>query len=299
MEIINNQEEINIGFLNIQKNEFEKILETIKNSSFSEKFSYVNRIDYDKYSKYSFKKNIEIKESKKEENNKDNNDNIIMNLLKCEANLNDDKKKSYFQFLKEKIDFFLIFEPENIDNEFFKIINEFSNENHFIFNSYHNSYSDKILDDFLLINDKSTKNNMILNFFEFDRFLLELNDKYLMFKLFLNYSVEKNIIKFKDYLSILQKYNQIYEEKDFIELFNRFEKFSFNNDYSDNTLILLQIMIDNKGKFNKGISFNVKSLKCGFCTEKSNICEFDTNLGTFLCYRCRYNKNLYNEKYKQ
>ncbi len=54
-------------------------------------------------------------------------------------------------------------------------------------------------------------------------------------------------------------------------------------------------MMYNPNKFNGNICFNVKSLECGFCTEKSNICEFDKNLKTFLCYRCRFNKSHYEQ----
>ena len=63
--------------------------------------------------------------------------------------------------------------------------------------------------------------------------------------------------------------------------------------YADNTLIMLQIMASNKEMFNDNICFNVKSIKCGFCTERLNISEFDTQLQSFLCYRCRYQQAFY------
>ena len=115
-----------------------------------------------------------------------------------------------------------------------------------------------------------------------------------MFIIFLKYSVEKNIITFKDYFCTLKKYSDINNEE-LIKLFNNFEKLSFNNDYADNTLILIQLLSYKNNILNNEIFFNVKSLKCGFCTEKLNICEFDPRVQTFLCPRCRYNQKNYNK----
>ena len=127
----------------------------------------------------------------------------------------------------------------------------------------------------------------------FNDFLLELIDKFKMFKIFQKYSIEKSIISFKDYLYNFNKYNKINDENELIELFNKFEKFSFNNDYADITIILLQIMTTNKSIFNNNFTFNARTLECGFCLNKINECEFDNDSKSFLCFRCRFAKENY------
>ena len=54
----------------------------------------------------------------------------------------------------------------------------------------------------------------------------------------------------------------------------------------------------NKNILNSNFIFNVKTLKCGFCTNKINECEFDEDSKCFLCYRCKYTKNNYPKNLK-
>ena len=60
-----------------------------------------------------------------------------------------------------------------------------------------------------------------------------------MYKIFQKYSIEKSIISFKDYLYNFNKYNQIEDEVQLIEFFNKFNKLSYINDYSDINIIFL------------------------------------------------------------
>ena len=189
---------------------------------------------------------------------------------------------------------YFLFDSDKMDINFLNLIFKYSKGNYLKFNNNIQNMQDSIiLNDYVLISDN--QKNLNYNKFKFDIFLMNIISKFEMFRLFQKYSVEKNIVNFKDYLYKIQEYYKIKDEKEYIELFNKFEKFSFNNDYSDNTLILLQSMMYNPNKLNGNICFNVKSLECGFCTEKSNICEFDKNLKTFLCYRCRFNKSHYEQ----
>ena len=134
--------------------------------------------------------------------------------------------------------------------------------------------------------------------FIFDTFLINLKKKFDMYKIFQKYSIEKSIISFKDYLYNYNKYSENIDEDLLIELFNKFERFSFNNDYADVTIILFQIMAANKNILNTNFTFNVKNLKCDFCYNNINECEYDDNLKMFICYRCRYSKSKYQEEIK-
>ena len=302
------QSDINVGLIGIKKEIYERELMKLEKSSFSQEYQLEKeRADYGKYAKASFKKiNKKMMIKKDIFNNNNDNDDLIINVFYCENNLNNDKKKDYEEFLKEKLDFYLLYNSENMDFDFLNKIYKYSKGNYFKININYfptnalraNEIGDFELidDDFELIDDNI--NNIDYNTFKFDKFLINLISKFEMFRLFQKYSVEKNIVHFKDYLYTFLHYAKIQDKNEFFELFNKFEKFSFNNDYSDNTLILLQIMMHKKGKFNDKISFNVKSLQCGFCTEKSLICEFDKNLKCFLCYRCRYKKTHYDELLK-
>ena len=305
---VNYQSDINVGLIGIKKEVYEAELMKLEKSSFSQEYQLEKeRADYGKYAKSSFKKiNIKMMIKKVIFNDNKDNDDLIINVFYCENNLNNDKKKYYEEFLKEKLDCYLLFNPENMDFDFLNKIYKYSKGNYFKINYSNycptNALRANEIDNFELINDfeliDDNTNNIDYSTFKFDKFLINLISKFEMFRLFQKYSVEKNIVHFKDYLHTLLQYSKIRDEKEFFELFNKFEKFSFNNDYSDNTLILLQIMMYKKGKFNGKISFNVKSLQCGFCTEKSLICEFDKNLKCFLCYRCRYKKTHYDELLK-
>ena len=50
-----------------------------------------------------------------------------------------------------------------------------------------------------------------------------------MFRFFQKFSIEKNIVNFKDYIYTFRQY-RIKDEKELIDLFNKFGKMSFNND---------------------------------------------------------------------
>ena len=294
---VNYQTDINIGLIGIKKEAFEEELIKLGKTSFSKDYILdKERYNYGKYSKVSFRKINQrmILIPKDNIKNNINNDNLIINLFYCENNLENDKKKYYEEFLKEKLDIYFLFDSDKMDINFLNLIFKYSKGNYLKFNNNIQNMQDSIiLNDYVLISDN--QKNLNYNKFKFDIFLMNIISKFEMFRLFQKYSVEKNIVNFKDYLYKIQEYYKIKDEKEYIELFNKFEKFSFNNDYSDNTLILLQSMMYNPNKFNGNICFNVKSLECGFCTEKSNICEFDKNLKTFLCYRCRFNKSHYEQ----
>ena len=289
------QKEINIGFFGITKEYFEKIIKDLQNSSFSKEFSLIDKyFDMEKDKKASFQKmdNNEILGQIYDENDKDND--LIINIHNCEENYNKKDKKNYEEFIKEKIDYFLIVEEGIKDKAFLDKIYKYSKGNFIIFTLGYNKENEKLFEskdynDFVLVKD-NVKN---INNYKFDIFLLDLKKKFDMFVMFQKYSTEKNIVTFKDYIYYMNKYNNIKDEKEFIELFNKFETLSFNDDYADNTLIMLQIMASNKEMFNDNICFNVKSIKCGFCTERLNISEFDTQLQSFLCYRCRYQQAFY------
>ena len=128
--------------------------------------------------------------------------------------------------------------------------------------------------------------------------IIKLKNKFEMYKTFQKYSIEKSIISFKDYLYNYNKYSKEANEDSLINLFNKFEKLSFNNDYADVTIILLQIMTSTKDIFNSNFTFNVRILKCGFCYNSINECEYDDTLKMFICYRCKYNKDNYDENLK-
>ena len=300
---VNYQSDINVGLIGIKKEVYEAELMKLEKSSFSQEYQLEKeRADYGKYAKASFKKikkMMMIKEDIFNDNN-DNND-LIINIFYCENNLNNDKKKYYEEFLKEKLDCYLLFNPENMDFDFLNKIYKYSKGNYFKINYSNycptNALRANEIENFELINDfeliDDNTNNIDYSTFKFDKFLINLISKFEMFRLFQKYSVEKNIVHFKDYLHALLQYSKIQDEKEFFELFNKFEKFSYNDDYTDNELIMIQIMSSDKQKFNNDINFNVKSNNCGFCSESLNICEFDPEVKTFLCPNCRYSKYNY------
>ena len=296
------QKEINIGFFNYDKDQFNEMIDKLIKSSFSKKFELkYNSFFYNEYTKVSFVEKKEIKneiiyddEDEIEENN------IIINLNNCE--FKEKKDKIYDNYIKEKLDFYFIFNDEIIDKNFLEKIHECSKQNYIIFNMGKDINKDiinieKYLPyqyDFFSINKEDIEENEEKSkTLIFNDFLIELIDKFKMFKIFQKYSIEKSIISFKDYLYNFNKYNKISDENELIELFNKFEKFSFNNDYADITIILLQIMTTNKNIFNNNFTFNARTLECGFCLNKINECEFDNDSKSFLCFRCRFAKENY------
>ena len=314
------QTEFNIGFFGMDKNRFRDTIQKIQDSSFSKEFSFNNNIIYNnKYSTAQFDKinneNIIIENENEDEDINDINDinqNIKININNCDTFLDKDKDKDeeYNEFINKKKDYFFVFEVQFFEfknTNFLKRIYEISKGNYIFFTLEHNfdqskireKYSEEKVYDEFVVSEKDKKLNKVNynnpKIFVFENFLKVMKEKFEMFIMFQKYQVEKSIVTFKDYLYIFNKYSQIKDEKELIKLFNKFEKFSFNNDYADNTLILLQIMSSNKDMFNKDFRFLPKSLKCGFCLEELNECEFDYQLNTFLCFRCRYNKCHYEE----
>lgn len=297
--------EINIALFGFHDDIFKEIVKNLESpeSIFIKMFSIKDKLfKYEKYLKISYKKKIENNKIIEKIKDKDDiNKDLIINIFGCEANFKNDENNEYKEFIKEKIDFFLILEDESMDIKFLNLLYEYSKGNYlfFGFTKYFskNKNESKSSYDFMIIDTLyfRDKNNADLVSFKFDEFIININKLYNMFEIFQKYSIEKNIVKFKDYIYTYNKYSKIESEKDFFELFNKFEKLSFNDDYTDDILIMIQIMSSNKEKFNNDISFNVKSLKCGFCNETLNICEFEPDIKDFLCSKCRFDKKHYND----
>ena len=301
------EQEINIGFFGLENDNFKKIIVELNYSTFFNKFSlYSDIISKDKYIQAIIKpiENQNQNQIIEEDSIFPKDENFILNINNFEIIFdNKDKDKQYEQFIKTKIDYFFLFNIENQDINFIKKIIKYSKDNFIIINLNNKNknedekFKSKSFDNFL-VNEKDIKENKNKDSkkFIFEKFLEDIKNKFDMFLMFQDYSVEKSIITFKDYLKTLNEYSKIKDEKQFMELFNKFEKFSFNNDYADNTLILLQIMSSDKEMFNKDISFNVKTLECGWENHKLVICELDSITNKFLCHRCKINQNVLMEK---
>ena len=303
LDIINNeliyQEEINIGFFNLVNEKFKDIIKQLSQSSFSKNFSLKeNIINYDEYSFATFEENKEIKNEIIDEEDFDKKEKgLVIKINNYKFNENKDEK--YNIFIKEKFDLFFIFE-KILKQNFINEIQECSNLNYIIITLGKNindklNNSSNTYDYFVISQEEKNKYNEASKILIFDDFLTEIKSKFNLYKIFQRYSKEKSIISFKDYLYNFNKYNQIEDEVQLIESFNKFEKLSYNNDYSDITIILLQIIINKKNIFKSDFTFNVKSLNCGFCFAKLNESEFDNDQKCFLCYRCKYAKANYPE----
>ena len=301
------QKEINIGFFNYDDDKFNEMIKILSQSPFSKYFSLKNNIIYFKeFIKASFEEKQELKneiidedEIEKEENN------LTININNCKFVKK--REEDYDFLIKEKLDFYFIFNNEIINENFLEEIQEYSKQNYIIFNMGKDLNEDIIKSNKYLSNqyDYFETNNFNLkkydegsNILIFNDFLLDLKQKFDLYTIFQKYSIEKSIISFKDYLYNFNKYNKIKEENQIVELFNKFEKLSFNNDHADIAIILIQLMTLNKNILNSNFIFNVKTLKCGFCTNKINECEFDEDTKCFLCYRCKYTKNNYPKNLK-
>ena len=304
LDIINNeliyQEEINIGFFNLDNEKFKDIIKQLSQSSFSKNFSLKeNIINYDEYSFANFEENKEIKnEIIDEEDFEKKEKGLVIKINNYKFNENNDEK--YNIFIKEKFDLFFIFNEKILKQNFINEIQECSNLNYIIITLGKNinnklNNSSNTYDYFVISQEEKNKYNEASKILIFDDFLTEIKSKFNLYKIFQRYSKEKSIISFKDYLYNFNKYNQIEDEVQLIEFFNKFEKLSYNNDYSDITIILLQIIINKKNIFKSDFTFNVKSLNCGFCFAKLNESEFDNDQKCFLCYRCKYAKANYPE----
>ena len=300
------QKEINIGFFNYDDAQFREMIDKLSQSSFSKKFILSRNILYfNEYTRAVFEEKQELKnviiEEDDDEIEKENDKNKFhININNCKIVKKMDEV--YGNLIKEKLDYYFIFNGEMIDKKFMDEICEYSKQNYILFNLGKNINDEIILSDKYLQNqydyfeinkDDVTKYDNKSNILIFTDFLLDLKTKFDMFKIFQKYSIEKSIISFKDYLYNFNKYNKIKEENKLVELFNKFEKLSFNNDYADVTIILLQIMTTNKNILNKNFTFNAKTLHCGFCSNKINECEFDNDSKCFLCYRCKFTKDNY------
>ena len=304
LNIINNeliyQEEINIGFFNLDNEKFNDIIKRLSQSSFSKNFSLKeNIINYDEYSFATFEENKEIKnEIIDEEDFEKEEKRLVIKINNCKFNEN--KDENFDVFIREKLDFFFIFNEKILKQNFKNEIQELSNLNYIII-TLGKDINDKLYnqnntyDYFVLSQEEKNKYNESSKILIFDDFLSEIKSKFDLYKIFQNYSIEKNIISFKDYLYNFNKFNQIDDEDQLIEYFNKFEKLSYNNDYADVTIILLQIIMNKKNILKSDFTFNVKSLNCGFCFTKLSESEFDNDQKCFLCHRCKYAKANYPE----
>ena len=297
--------EINIMFLGQGENEFKGIISDL--ADFLTAFSLKKDDIYDDKLKFT---GISIRKEETIEEILNNNDDyfekeeeLIINISNWQSlpELKENSKEyKEFDEMYKKIDFCFVFNSEN-QIALNKIYN-YSNGN-CIFFSLTQNFDEKIKEkypkgkiyDFLTVKEEN-QNDGDLKTFYFEKFLKDIKNKFEMFLIFEKYSVEKSIVKFIDYYHTINEYSKIKDEQELIELFNKFEKFSFNNDYADITIILLQIMTNSNDMLKNDFSFNVKSLNCTFCTERMDICEFDTNVKSFLCYRCKLNKNLYQKQ---
>ena len=288
------QKEINIGFFLFSEQQFKDMISKLSQSSFSKKFSLINNfLNFKEYTKVSFEEKKELKNEIDINDKVDDEDILIdedekpllININNCKIDIELDGE--YEKFIKEKLDYYIIFNEKKINKKFLAKIYESSKGNYIIITSgYETDEKDitKIYEDFEVTKDKKENNDDDKDYFIFDTFLINLKKKFDMYKIFQKYSIEKSIISFKDYLYNYNKYSENIDEDLLIELFNKFERFSFNNDYADVTIILFQIMAANKNILNTNFTFNVKNLKCDFCYNNINECEYDDNLKMFICY---------------
>ena len=295
------QTEINLGFFGMEKQIFYETIFKINQSSFSETFSIKDINTYKKrYSTVTFQKKNENKKNENDFDNDNYNDiNYIINNLKininlCDANVDEnDEDHQYVNFIKSKLDYFFFFNIDKIEKKQKRILTSYSKGNYIYFSKDNNNSTSTFnlrYDNFLVNqNDCCTPTSSGQRNFVLEFFLQDIENKFNSFLIIQKYSEEKNMT-FKDYFSKYNEYFSINDDEKFKKLFNKFEKFSFNNDYPDDTLILLQIMSQKGLLKNNDLCLVPRSIKCGFCTEELNISKFDKETSTFLCYRCRLNK---------
>ena len=292
-----NKKEINIGFFNLDNEKFNEIIQRLTQSAFSKIFSLrQNTLFYNEYTIASFEEKNGFKNELIDEDdiNKEAKG-LVININNCKMEENKDEK--YEEFIKEKLDFYFIFNETKLNQKFLDEVHECSKLNYIIItlgkninNDILNKYSSHIYDYFEISQEEKNKYKDASKIIIFDDFLSEIKTKFDYYQIFIEYSIEKNIISFKDYLYNFNKYNKINDENKLIEYFNKFEKLSYNNDYADITIILLQIIMNKKNILKSDFTFNVKSLKCGFCFDKLSESEFDDDQKCFLCHRCKYAK---------
>ena len=299
------QKEINIGFFNLEKSEINDFITKLSQSSFSKKFTLKkDLLNFNDYTIASFEENENLKNEiieDEEEIDKKKEERLVININNCKIVEKRDEK--YDNFFKEKLDFYFIFNGDNIgDNikNYLEEIYDYSKQNYIIFTldneknqELFNSdkYAPNVYDHIEITRNDLNYDKNESKILIFDEFIDELKKKYDLFKIFQKYSIEKSIISFKDYLYNFNKYDKIEDEYTLIDYFNRFEKLSYNNDYADVTIILLQIMITKKNILTSNFTFNVKALKCGFCTAELYESEFIDENKCFYCPFCIHLKN--------
>ena len=292
-----NKKEINIGFFNLDNEKFNEIIQRLTQSAFSKIFSLrQNTLFYNEFTIASFEEKNGFKNELIDEDdiNKEAKG-LVININNCKMEENKDEK--YEEFIKENLDFYFIFNETKLNQKFLDEVHECSKLNYIIItlgkninNDILNKYSSHIYDYFEISQEEKNKYKDASKIIIFDDFLSEIKTKFDYYQIFIEYSIEKNIISFKDYLYNFNKYNKINDENQLIEYFNKFEKLSYNNDYADITIILLQIIMNKKNILKSDFTFNVKTLKCGFCFDKLSESEFDDDQKCFLCHRCKYAK---------
>jgi hypothetical protein len=295
------QKEINIGFFNLEMTEMNDFITKLSQSSFSKKFTLKkDLLNFNEYTIASFEENENLKNEiieDEEEIDKKKEERLVININNCKIVEKRDEK--YDNFFKEKLDFYFIFNGDNIKN-YLEEIYDYSKQNYIIFTldneknqELFNSdkYAPNVYDHIEITRNDLNYDKNESKILIFDEFIDELKKKFDLFKIFQKYSIEKSIISFKDYLYNFNKYDKIEDEYTLIDYFNRFEKLSYNNDYADVTIILLQIMITKKNILTSNFTFNVKALKCGFCTAELYESEFIDENKCFYCPFCIHLKN--------
>ena len=151
------QKEINIGFFNYDK-DFNEVINKLIKSSFSKKFNLKNNsFFFNEYTKVSFVENEEMKDEiiiNEDDEKIEEENNIIININNCK--LVEKRDEMYDIFIKEKLDFYFIFNDKNIDKKFLDEIHECSKQN------YQNIKINKTI----YIKNKITKNNLFVSLYQ-------------------------------------------------------------------------------------------------------------------------------------
>ena len=216
------QKEINIGFFLFSEQQFKDMISKLSQSSFSKKFSLINNfLNFKEYTKVSFEEKKELKNEIDINDKVDDEDILIdedekpllININNCKIDIELDGE--YEKFIKEKLDYYIIFNEKKINKKFLAKIYESSKGNYIIITSgYETDEKDitKIYEDFEVTKDKKENNDDDKDYFIFDTFLINLKKKFDMYKIFQKYSIEKSIISFKDYLYNYNKYSENIDE---------------------------------------------------------------------------------------
>ena len=228
------QKEINIGFFNLEISEMNDFIKKLSQSSFSEKFTLKkDLLNFNDYTIASFEENENLKNEiieDEEEIDKKKEERLVININNCKIVEKRDEK--YDKFFKEKLDFYFIFNGDNIgDNikNYLEEIYDYSKLNYIIFTldneknqELFNSdkYAPNVYDHIEITRNDLNYDKNESKILIFDEFIDELKKKYDLFKIFQKYSIEKSIISFKDYLYNFNKYDKIEDEYTLIDLKN-------------------------------------------------------------------------------